>query len=39
MNEAARFPFVDANPTQPGTSLMPMLSLILSQGDQQKVLV
>jgi hypothetical protein len=36
MNEAVRFPFVDANPAQPGTSLMPLLPLILSRGGQQK---
>lgn len=32
MNEAVRFPFADANPTQPGTSLMPFLPLVLSRG-------
>jgi hypothetical protein len=35
MNEAARFPFTDANPAQPGTSLLPLLSLALAQGEQQ----
>jgi hypothetical protein len=35
MNEAARFPFADANLAQPGTSLMPLLPLVLSQGGQQ----
>jgi len=28
--EAARFPFVDANPAQAGTSLLPFLPLVLS---------
>ena len=32
MNEAVRFPFTDANSTQPGTSLMPFLPLVLSCG-------
>ncbi len=35
MNEAARFPFVDANPAQPGTSLLPLLPFVLSQGGRQ----
>ena len=34
MNDAVRFPFVDANPARPGTSLMPMLPLVLSLGGQ-----
>lgn len=38
MIEPARFPFVDADPTQPGTSLMPLLPLTLSQ-DKQEVAV
>jgi len=36
MNEAALFPFVDANPARPGTSLMPLLPIILSQGGQER---
>lgn len=35
MSEAAWFPFVDAKPAQPGTSLMPLLPLVLSQGARQ----
>jgi hypothetical protein len=35
MRESARFPFVDADPTQPGTSLMPLLPLTLSQGERK----
>jgi hypothetical protein len=35
MNEPVRFPFQDANPARPGTSLMPMLPLILSQGGER----
>jgi hypothetical protein len=35
MIDGARYPFVDANPAQPGTSLLPMLPLVLSQGGQQ----
>ena len=35
MNEAARFPFVDANPVQPGTSLLPLLPFALSQGSRR----
>jgi hypothetical protein len=35
MNEAARFPFVDANPAQPGTSLLPLLPFALSQGSRR----
>ena len=35
MIETARFPFVDADPTQPGASLMPLLPLMLSRGDQE----
>ncbi len=35
MNEARRFPFVDANPSQPGTSLLPLLPLVLSHGGKQ----
>jgi hypothetical protein len=35
MKGAARFPFVDANPAQPGTSVMPLLPLVLSQGSQR----
>lgn len=35
MNGTARFPFMDANPAQPGTSLMPLLPLVLSQGEGQ----
>jgi len=32
---AARFPFLDANPSQPGASLMPLLPLVLSRGRNQ----
>lgn len=35
MNEAAHFPFVDVNPAQPGTSLMPLLPFILSQDERR----
>jgi len=35
VNEAARFPFVDANPVQPGTSLLPLLPFALSQGSRR----
>src|SRR3989442_133569 len=36
MNEAARIPFADAKPGPAGSSLMPLLPLILSYGDRQK---
>jgi hypothetical protein len=36
MTEAARFPFADAKPGQPGSSLMPLLPLVLSHGDRQR---
>jgi hypothetical protein len=35
MNGAARFPFVDANPSQPGTSLLPLMPLVLAQGGRR----
>lgn len=35
MIEPARFPFVDADPTQPGASLMPLLPLTLLHGTQK----
>ena len=35
MSQAARFPFSDANPGRPGTSLMPLLPLVLSRGELQ----
>lgn len=35
MTEVARFPFVDANPAQPGTSLMPFLPLMLSHDGRE----
>ena len=35
MSEAARFPFLDANPAQPGASLMPFLPLTLSHGGRE----
>ncbi len=35
MNQVVRLPFTDANPMQPGTSLMPLLPLVLSQGERQ----
>jgi hypothetical protein len=35
MNDAVLFPFVDADPAQPGVSLMPLLPLTLSQGKQE----
>ncbi len=36
MSQVARFPFADARPGQPGSSLMPLLPLFLSHGDRQK---
>jgi hypothetical protein len=36
MSEGARFPFTDAHPDQPGSSLMPLLPLVLSHGDRQR---
>jgi hypothetical protein len=36
VSEVARFPFADARPGPPGSSLMPLLPLTLSQGGRQK---
>jgi hypothetical protein len=35
MNGAAAFPFMDATPAQPGTSLMPLMPFVLSHGEHQ----
>ncbi len=35
MNGAAQFPFVDANPIQPGINLLPLLPLALSHGGRK----
>ena len=34
MKRAARFRFEDVNPAHPGTSLMPLLPIVLSRGGQ-----
>ena len=39
MSEVARFPFADAKPGPPGSSLMPLLPLLLSPGDRQREVV
>jgi hypothetical protein len=39
MSAAARFPFADATPGQPGSSLMPLLPLVLSHAERQKATV
>ena len=36
MNETARFPFADAKPGPPGSSLMPLLPLVLSNGEKHR---
>ena len=35
MSDVTRFPFIDANPARPGTSMMPLLPLVLSEGQLQ----
>ncbi len=36
MSEVARFPFTDAKPGPPGSSLMPLLPVVLSKGERQR---
>jgi hypothetical protein len=39
MSEAVRFPFADAKPGPPGSSLMPLLPLVVSHGNRQSEVV
>jgi hypothetical protein len=36
MSEVARFTFADAKPGPPGSSLMPLLLVVLSRGERQR---
>ena len=35
MTGSTRFPFLDADPAQPGASLMPLLPLVLTHGERE----